>query len=74
MALEQEPLEQAIERGDSTVRFHATAGEENGPYDPDHFSLVRGEELLRGQTMRVEGKLIWVGFDSPIQPGDIIVA
>ena len=74
MALVQEPLEEAIERADGTLRFEATDGEENGPYDPDVFSLIRGEELHRGERMAVEGKTISISFGTQLQPGDIIVA
>lgn len=72
MALHQEPLADAIARGDGTVQFEADAGEENGPYDPAAFRLIRGDDEIPGQTMRVDGKAIWVGFGQPIAEGDAI--
>lgn len=70
MALTPEPIADAIERGDGTIRFAADAGEENGPYDAARYRLIRGDDEIPGQTMRVEGQSIWVGFGQPIVEGD----
>lgn len=70
MALEQEPLADAIKRGDSTVRFTATAGEENGPYPWDRYGLVRGDDRMAGLGMGVLGTTLTVRFPEPIQAGD----
>lgn len=70
MALEQEPLADAIERADSTLRFTATNGEENGPYRWDRFVLVRGESRIVALGMDVLEKVLTVRFPEPILEGD----
>lgn len=74
MALIPEPFADALARADGLIRFEATEGEENGPYDPADFSLIRGEELHRGQRMTVDGKTIAVGFGLDLQPGDEVIS
>lgn len=70
MALEQEPLADAIARADSTLRFTATAGEENGPYRWDRFALVRGDDRHVALGMDVLGKVLTLRFPVPLQAGD----
>lgn len=70
MALEQEPMADTLERADSTVRFTATAGEENGPYPWDRYALVRGSDRWPGIAMEVLGTRLAVRFPVPIQDGD----
>lgn len=72
MALEQEPLADAIARGNGTLNFTATNGEENGPYRWDRFALVRGEERIVAVSMEVLGITITVRFPEPIQAGDVV--
>ena len=72
MALEQEPLADAIKRGDCTVRFTATDGEENGPYPWDRYALVRGSDRWPGIGMGVLGTTLTVRFPVPIQAGDVV--
>lgn len=70
MALEQEPMADTLERTDGTVRFTATAGEENGPYSWDRFHLVRGGDRIPALGMSVMGKELVLRFPEPIQAGD----
>ncbi len=70
MALEQEPLADAIRRGDCTVRFTATDGEENGPYRWDAFALVRVAGRFAGVGMGVLGTTLTVRFPVPVQAWD----
>jgi hypothetical protein len=70
MALEQEPMADTLARADSTVRFTATGGEENGPYQWDRFSLVRGADRWPGTGMGVLGTTITVRFPVPLRDGD----
>ena len=70
MALDQEPIAEAMERADCTVRFTATDGEENGPYQWDRFALVRGDDRIPAQGMAVLGKVLAVRFPELIQAGD----
>lgn len=72
MALEQEPLAEAVARADCTVRFTATAGEENGPYSWDRYALVRGEDRYAGVGMDVMGKVLTVRFAVLVQAGDVV--
>lgn len=70
MALEQEPLADAIARADQTVRFTATAGEENGPYAIDRYVLVKGDGRHRARRMTVDGTTITVLFPLMVEDGD----
>lgn len=72
MALEQEPLADAIARADRTLRFTATAGEENGPYPWDRYTLVRGDDRWPGLGMDVLGTLLTVRFPVLLQAGDVV--
>jgi len=72
MALEQEPLADAIERDDGSVRFTATAGEENGPYSMHGYVLVRGALAWRAEFMEVQGKTITVRFPRRVEAGDVV--
>jgi hypothetical protein len=70
MALEQELMADAIARGDRTVRFIATNGEENGPYRFDQFALVDVEVRHPAVAMTVEGRTITVRFPVLVEDGD----
>lgn len=72
MALEQEPLATAIARADGTLRFTATAGEENGPYRVDDYVLVRGEERQRALGLTVLDKELVARFAVNLQEGDVV--
>lgn len=72
MALEQEPLADAIARGDSTLRYTATAGEENGPYRWDRFHLVRGDDRIAALGMDVLGLVLTLRFPVQLQAGDVV--
>jgi hypothetical protein len=68
--LNPEPIETAIARGDSTLRFGCENGRENGPYDLDAFSIMRGAQRIPPVAIRVDGQLIVATFAAPLEDGD----
>lgn len=72
MALDPEPLSAALARGDGSVRFTATAGEENGPYFPGDYLIERGEAVFPAQRLRVVDKTITAHFTEPLAEGDVV--
>jgi len=72
MALEPESMSDALARGDGSVRFAATAGEENGPYFPGKYLIERGEAVFPAQRLSVFGKTITAHFTEPLAEGDVV--
>jgi hypothetical protein len=72
MALEMEPIEHAIARDDSTVRWQWAEQAFAGPYDPAAYVIDRAGTRHRGQSMRVEGSVITILFLVQPQDGDLI--
>lgn len=66
MALEMEPLAEAIARADSSIRWVWTEGPYAGPYDAGQFILWRSGTKHRGSRMAVDGPGLAVFF--PVQP------
>lgn len=68
--LNPESIELARGRGDSTLRFACNNGRENGPYDLDDFSIMRGAQRIPPVSIRVEGQMIVATFAAPLEAGD----
>lgn len=68
MALEQEPIADAIARHDRSIRWTWGEGAYPGTYDPGAFILSRGEQRYRGRHINVQGPEIAVEF--AVQPID----
>lgn len=72
--LTPEPIAEAVDRGDRTIRFACSNGRENGPYDLDGFAIRRDDETIPPLGLRVDGQVIIATFADPIQPGDEVAA
>lgn len=59
-------------RGDATLHFACHNGRENGPYDLDGFSIMRGGARVAPVRISVEGQEIVATFAAPLQAGDTL--
>lgn len=68
--LTPEPINDAIVRNNRTLRFEASNGRENGPYDLDGFAIKRGDQTVSPVNLHVDGTTMIAFYADPIQPGD----